>query len=200
MRPTLRQLEYLVAVGNERNFRKAAEAAFVSQPGLSAQIQQLERVLGVKLFERDRRKVLPTAAGETAIEQARSVLTQVDELVDAAGAYGSPLTGTLRLGVIPTIAPYLLPSVIPPIRRRFPDLRLLLREDHTDRLVRSLADGDLDLLLLALEADLVGAEPLALFRDCFVLAVPDTHALAKRKRAREQDLDGRDLLLLEDGH
>lgn len=200
MRPTLRQLEYLTAVGETLHFGRAAERTHVSQPGLSAQIAQLEQTLGVRLFERSRRRVLATEAGLEAVRRAREILAAVDELVDTAAGHGQPLTGTLRLGVIPTVAPYLLPTVLPPIRRRYPDLRLLLREGHTHELVAMLMAGELDLLLLALEADLGESRTLALFEDPFYLVVPPDHAMAKRKRARLDDLDGTSVLLLEDGH
>ncbi len=200
MRPTLRQLEYLVLLAETLHFGRAAARAHVSQPGLSAQIAQLEQTLGVKLFERSRRRVLATPAGTEAAQRAGQILAAVDELVDSASRHGRPLSGTLRLGVIPTVAPYLLPAVLPPIRRRYADLRLLIREDHTDTLVAGLLAGELDLLLLALEADLGETHALALFEDDFSLVVPPDHELARRKRARLDDLDGASVLLLEDGH
>jgi len=200
MRPSLRQLEYLVAVADLLHFRRAAEATHVSQPGLSAQIQELERLLGVRLFERDRRHVLPTAAGRDAARQARAILAAVDDLIEGARGHREPLTGTLRVGVIPTVAPYLLPRLLPHLRARFPHLRLLLREEQTPRLIDLLSDGHLDVLLLALEADLGDAVTRALFRDPFLLAVPPGHRLAGRRRLRERDLADEELLLLEDGH
>jgi LysR family hydrogen peroxide-inducible transcriptional activator len=200
IRPTLRQLEYAVAVAERRSFHAAADDCFVSQPGLSAQIQQLESVLGTRLFERDRRKVLLTTAGEAVIPRARDVLTRVDDLLDAARAVAAPLSGPLRLGVIPTVAPYLLPTVMPAVRRRYPDLRLLLREEQTPRLLQMLAAGELDVLLLALEADLGAVRQLPLFQDPFVVALPQNHPLAKRKTLSQSDMRGRSVLLLEDGH
>ncbi len=200
MRPTLRQLEYLVALADTLSFRRAAEASFVSQPGLSAQIKELEKTLGVSLFERNRRTVLETPAGKEASRRAREVLAAVDDLVDAASLHRAPLAGDLRLGVIPTVAPYLLPRALPMVRKKHPDLRLLIAEDQTPRLVARLAAGELDVLLLALEADLGDSETLPIFRDPFVLAVPTGHPLAARKRAREDDLTGETVLLLEDGH
>lgn len=200
MRPTLRQLEYLVALSETLSFRRAADATHVSQPGLSAQIRELETTLGVRLFERNRRRVLATPAGEEAARRAREVLAHVDDLIDATSLHRNPLTGSLRLGVIPTVSPYLLPRALPAVRERHPDLRLLLAEDQTPRLVERLADGALDVLLLALETDLGDSDTLPLFRDPFVLVVPSTHSLARRKRVREQDLAGESVLLLEDGH
>ena len=200
MRPTIRQLEYLVAVADHLNFRRAAEAAHVSQPGLSAQIQQLEQILGVRLFERDRRSVRPTDAGLDAAARARHILSRVDDLGESAGGYRAPLTGRLRLGVIPSVAPYLLPRVLPGIRKHHPSLRLLLREDTTARLVDLLEEGHLDVLLLALDAPLGDVQRHPLFEDPFVLATLNGHPLASQKRVREEDLTGEPVLLLEDGH
>lgn len=200
MRPTLRQLEYLVAVADHLNFRRAAEAVHVSQPALSTQIRQLETTLGVTLFERDRRKVVTTDAGALAAARARHILGRVDELAEAARGYREPLTGRLRLGVIPSIAPYLLPRVLPGVRNRHPRLRLLLREDTTERSLDQLEDGKLDVVLLALEARLGDVHRHGLFEDPFVLAVHRDHALAKRKHVTESDLAGEPVLLLEDGH
>ena len=200
MTPSLRQLEYFVAVAEHMSFGRAADACHVTQPGLSAQIQQLEHLLDVKLFERDRRKVLLTRAGSELLPQAREILANVDELALAARALTEPLSGTLRLGVIPTIAPYLLPAVLPSVRRRYPKLELLLRERDTETLVGELASGHLDVLLLALEADLGDLETHALFKDPFRVAVAAAHPLARKKSIRESDLDGEDVLLLEDGH
>lgn len=200
MQPTLRQLEYLVALADALNFRRAAEACYVTQPTLSNQIKELEKNLGVQLFERDKRRVLATPAGALVAERARGVLRAVDDLADQARAFSAPLSGPLRLGVIPTIAPYLLPSAMPRLRERFPKLQLFLWEDHTDRLLTRLAEGQLDLLLLAREAELGDVELLDLFTDPFLLAVPRNHALAKRKRVRQADLAGERLVLLQEGH
>lgn len=199
-RPTTRQLEYLVALADHLNFRRAAEACYVTQPTLSAQIKQLETLLGVRLFERDKRHVLPTTAGTELSARARTALRAVDDLLDAAKGLGAPLSGPLRLGVIPTIAPYLLPGVLARLRARFPELKLFVREDPTDRLLELLARGELDVLLLAREAKLGDVVLLDLFRDPFLLAVPAEHALARRKRVQQQDLVGERLILLEDGH
>ncbi|NOT31365.1 MAG: LysR family transcriptional regulator, partial [Planctomycetes bacterium] len=204
-RPGLRQLECAVAVAEQLSFRRAAEACFISQPALSLQIQQLESLLGTRLFERDRRRVLLTPAGEQLLPHLRGALLALDGLVEAARALGDPLAGTLRLGVIPTVAPYVLPGVIGPLRKRFPKLRLLLREDHTARLVERVQEGKLDLALLALEAELGNLATHALYSDPFVLVTPASHALAGRALARaknitDADLADQDVLLLEDGH
>jgi LysR family hydrogen peroxide-inducible transcriptional activator len=199
-RPTLRQLECAVAVAEHLSFRRAAEACFITQPALSLAIQQLETLLGTRLFERDRRRVLLTPAGEELVPRARAALAETDALVEAARVLRDPLAGTLRMGVIPTVAPYVLPSVVPLLRRRYPALRLLLQEEQTARLVERTQRGRLDLCLLALEADLGGLTTRALYFDPFVLAAPQGHDLAKRKHAREQDLAQEEVLLLEDGH
>lgn len=199
-RPTLRQLEYFVALAERLNFRKAAEACYVSQPTLSAQIAGLEATLGVQLFERDRRGVRLTAAGEALVPGAREALAQTDRLVQLAGSFGAPLTGPLRLGVIPTVGPYLLPRILPGISQAFPDLQLYLREDMTGRLLEQLDAGRLDLLLLATDLDLGGAQVLPLFSDPFVLAVSATDELAEATEVAVSDLEGRDVLLLDEGH
>ena len=200
MRPTTRQLEYAVAVADHLSFRKAARACHVSQPALSTQVRDLEAGLGIELFERDRRRVLVTGVGEKVIARARAVLAELDGLLDVARGQGEPLVGDLRVGVIPTVAPYLLPGVIGPLRESFPDLRLLLHEDQTHALVERLRTGELDVLLLALEADLGEARTLPLYSDPFVVAMPRGHRLAQRKSISETDLERETLLLLEDGH
>jgi LysR family hydrogen peroxide-inducible transcriptional activator len=200
MRPTIRQLEYLVAVADALNFREAARQCHVTQPALSTQIAQLEELLGIRLFERDRRHVLLTPAGAATVKHARGLLTASDDLVEGARALGKPLTGNLRLGIIPTVAPYVLPRALPTLRKRFPDLRLLLREDQTARLVALLAEGRLDLLLLALEADLGDVHSVPLVRDPFHVAFARDHRLAAREQLRDKDLTGETVLLLEDGH
>jgi LysR family hydrogen peroxide-inducible transcriptional activator len=200
MMPTLRQLEYLVAVADHLHFRKAAESVHVSQPALSTQIQQLEQLMGVRFFERSRRRVLLTPAGREASERARALLALAGDWVEAVRSQGDPLRGELRLGVIPTVAPYLLPRVLPAVRHKFPELRIYLREGTTARLVEMLGEGSLDLLLLALEADLGGAETLPLFDDPFLVAAPAAHPLATGRRVREADLAAQEVMLLEDAH
>jgi LysR family hydrogen peroxide-inducible transcriptional activator len=199
---SLRQLQYVAAIADTRSFRRAAAQCGVSQPSLSAQLAQLEGALGVRLFERDRRRVLLTAAGEDLVERARRVLVDADDLVDAARRLGDPLAGTLAIGVIPTISPYLLPAAAPAIHRAHPRLTVRWLEDKTENLARELHAGRLDAALLALEADLGG--PLqreVIGRDPFVLATPRAHPLAKRSRpATLGDLRGAHLLLLDDGH
>lgn len=199
-RPTLRQLEYFVAVAEKLSFRKAAESCFVSQPSLSAQIAQLESLLGVKLFERDRRRVRLTEAGERLVASARETLGSCDRLGQIARSLGAPLAGPLRLGVIPTIGPYLLPRVLPEVSRAFPELQLFLREEMTGRLLEQLHEGRLDLLLLAIDIELGVVTTQQLFSDPFVLAVPEDHELAGLPEARLADLEASEFLLLDEGH
>jgi LysR family hydrogen peroxide-inducible transcriptional activator len=198
--PTLRQLEYLVAIADLGSFHRAARACGVSQPGLSAQVHQLETLLELRLLERDRRRVLLTPAGVELVRRARAVLAEAQGLVEVARAFQRPLCGTLRLGVIPTVAPYLLPRALPRVRKRHPELRLQLREAQTGELVAALERGELDVLLLALEAPLGELATRPLFRDRFHVALPAGHRLARRRRLREQDLAGEPVLLLDDGH
>jgi len=199
-RPTLRQLEYFVAVAERLSFRKAAESCFVSQPTLSAQIAQLEALLGVKLFERDRRGVQLTQAGEALVPGARETLASSDRLCQLARSFDAPLTGPLRLGVIPTIGPYLLPKVLPAVSESYPELQVFLREDTTARLLDQLAEGKLDLLLLAIDIELGAVTTLSLFSDPFVVAVPEGDELAAAEELSLSDLDGRNILLLDEGH
>lgn len=199
-RPSTRQLECALAVAEHLSFRRAAESVFISQPALSLQIQQLETLIGARLFERDRRRVILTPAGEALIPQARAALLAVDGLVEAARTLRDPLSGTLRLGVIPTVAPYVLPGLMTPLRKRCPELRLLLREETTAKLVADVQEGKLDLALLALEAELGSLETHTLYADPFVLAAPAGHALAGRKLVRVEELEGEEVLLLDEGH
>ncbi|MEA2701201.1 MAG: LysR family transcriptional regulator, hydrogen peroxide-inducible s activator [Myxococcales bacterium] len=196
-----RQLQYAVAVADARSFRRAAGLCGVSQPSLSAQLGLLEDALGVRLFERDRRRVLMTAAGAELVARARRVLVETDDLVNAARQLGDPLAGVLRLGVIPTISPYLLPEIVPALRREHPRLTVRWVEDKTETLVRALNAGELDAALLALEADLGDLQSDVIGRDPFVLAAPRRHPLARtRGPAKLADLRGAAVLLLDDGH
>ncbi len=199
-RPSLRQLECVVALAEHLNFRRAAGACSVTQPALSQQLQQLERVLGFQIFERDRRRVVPTSAGAELVEHARRALTEIDAFVDAARVFREPLAGPLRLGVVPTVAPYVLPGAVPRLRKAFPRLKLYLHEAQTSRLVELVKNGKLDLALLALEAELADLESEPLYSDPFVVAAPQGHPIAERASVREADLAEGEVLLLEDGH
>src|SRR4051812_13487309 len=198
---TLRQLQYVVAVAETQSFRRAAERCRVGQPSLSTQIAEVERALGVRLFERDRRHVLVTAAGEALLPHARALLVAADDLVAAAARLGDPLAGTLRIGIIPTVSPYLLPEIAPALRRALPRLELVWSEDKTATLTARLQAGELDAALVALEAELGDFEHERLGRDRFVVAVGAEHPLARSSRPLGADeLRGQELLLLAEGH
>ena len=198
---TLRQLQYVVAVADALSFRRAAERCRVSQPSLSAQLQQMEELLGVQIFERDRRRVLPTPAGSALIDRARQILRDADDLVSAAASAGDPLRGTLRIGVIPTISPYLLPTATPALRAAYPELRALWVEDKTEVLVRALDQGGLDGAIGALEADLGEVEHETIAIDPFVLAARPGDPLAEKSSpVRREELRRASVLLLDDGH
>lgn len=198
---TLRQLQYVVAVAETRSFRQAASLCAVSQPSLSAQVAQLERTLGVTLFERSKRRVLVTPAGEDLLARARDVLREADDLAMAAARLADPFAGALRIGVIPTISPYLLPDIAPVLRTRHARLHILWTEDKTPALVARLHAGDLDAALVALEAELGDVAHETIGRDPFVLAAPLGHPLGVRTgTASARDLSGTSVLLLDDGH
>ena len=198
---TLRQLQYLAAVADLRSFRRAAEACHVSQPSLSAQVAEAERALDVRVFERDRRGVLVTRAGEAILERLRRVLVEADDLVEAARRHADPRAGTLRLGVLPTIGPYLLPAAVPALRAALPRLAVRWEEDRTAALVRRVEAGELEGALLAAEADLGGLELAPIGEDPFLLAAPPDHPLARGDGpVRAGELRGAEVLLLDDGH
>ena len=197
---SLRQLEYVVAVAETAGFHRAAERCNVSQPTLSAQIAQVESVLGVRLFERARSGVLVTPQGRAVVERAERVLREMSDLLAAAARANDPFSGTFRVGVIPTIAPYLLPDVMPALGEHYPQLQLVLREERTDDVMRDLRQATLDLGLVALEADLGEHEAHEVLKDPFVVAMPPGHALARKKRIAPEDLENEPVLLLDDGH
>lgn len=198
--PTLRQLRYLTALAEYRHFGRAAEACLATQSTLSAGLQELESLLGVTLVERTKRKVMLTPLGEEVVARARVVLQGAEDIAELAHASRAPLSGTVRLGVIPTVAPFLLPQVLPALRDTYPELRLLLREDQTARVLARLAAGDLDVVLMALPWPADDVETLALFDDPFVVACPPNHPLAGRETVAAADLATVPLLLLEEGH
>jgi LysR family hydrogen peroxide-inducible transcriptional activator len=197
---SLRQLRYFLAVARSGHFGAAAEHCAVTQPALSMQIQELEKELGLQLLERGRKGVGLTAGGREIAVRAARVLADVRDLVDSARHLSDAFAGPFRFGAIPSIAPYLLPQLLPLIRARHPDLDLHLRETQTQRLLEELADGDLDLVLLALPIEHPGVETMSLFEDRFLLAVPASRGIAKNVRATPDLLREDRLLLLEEGH
>jgi len=196
----LRDLKYLVALADHKHFGHAAAACFVSQPTLSTQIKKLEEELGVSLVERAPRKVMLTPAGRDAADRARRIVAEVEQMKEAARRSQDPEAGTVRLGIFPTLGPYLLPHVVPRIRQRFPHLELLLVEEKSDVLLSRLRDGKLDagILALPLQDDQLHSE--FLFEEPFLLAVPEAHPLAQRRALSLSELSEQQLLLLEDGH
>ncbi|MFI6939644.1 LysR substrate-binding domain-containing protein [Streptomyces sp. NPDC050418] len=198
--PTLAQLRAFAAVAEHLHFRDAAAATGTSQPALSGALSSLEDVLGVRLVERTTRKVLLTPEGERLAVRARSVLAAVDQLVEDAATVRGPFTGALRLGVIPTVAPYLLPTVLHLVREKYPALDLQVHEEQTSSLVEGLTSGRLDLLLLAVPLDAPGTVELPLFDEDFVLVAPLGHELGGREGIPRTVLRDLDLLLLGEGH
>jgi LysR family hydrogen peroxide-inducible transcriptional activator len=196
----LRDLKYLVALADHKHFGRAAAASFVSQPTLSTQIRKLEDELGVALVERAPRRVMLTPIGADIAQRARRVIAEVEQMSEIARRSQDPEAGTVKLGLFPTLAPYLLPHVLPGVRKRFPRLELLLVEEKTDRILDRLRDGRLDagILALPLHDEQLHVEPL--FDEPFVLAVPRNHPMAGQDRLRLRELDDRHLLLLEEGH
>jgi LysR family hydrogen peroxide-inducible transcriptional activator len=196
----LKDLRYLVALADTRHFGRAAEKCFVSQPTLSAQLKKLEDYLGVQLIERQPKNVSLTEAGEQIVSRARRMLEASEEVVTLARAHRDPLAGRLRVALLPTIGPYLLPRVSQPIRKGLPRLELRLYEYQTEQILERLESGDIDLGILALPIAVDGFETQELFTEPFVVAMPDQHRLAKRDHVKIDDLNGETLLLLEDGH
>jgi LysR family hydrogen peroxide-inducible transcriptional activator len=197
----LQDLRYLVAVADHRHFGRAAEACFVSQPTLSTQIKKLERELGVELVERNPRHIMLTAVGESVVERARVVLRETDNIREVARRATDPEAGSLRIGLFPTLAPYLLPHIVPVLHERFPKLELLLVEEKSAVVHQRLRDGQLDVGLLALPVhdDHLQCEPL--FTEEFVLAVPAGHSLSQvQGTVSTSVLAGDNVLLLEEGH
>ena len=197
---TLRQLRYLEALGEHRHFGRAAEACAVTQPALSMQIRELEKVLGVELVERRPGEVALTDIGIEVLRRGGRVLSETRDLIDFARHHGRPLTGRLRLGVIPTIAPYLLPCILPALQRRCPELRVELRESQTKVLLDELTRGALDLVMLALPVAEGELEAMPLFDDPFLLAVPASDPHPERAPVNVDDIDHERLILLEEGH
>lgn len=198
--PTVKQLRYFVALAEEGHFGRAAAISCISQSAFSTAISELETTIGTRLVDRTKRKVTVTAIGQTIATQARLCLRDIEALVEIAQDQREPLGGELRLGVIPTIAPFVLPKVLPKLRRSYPRLRLFLVEDQTERLHTRLLDGRLDVILLALPFDLPGTEVLPLYKDRFYLACRQNTKLVDPDNYQFNYLNSGSVLLLEDGH
>jgi LysR family hydrogen peroxide-inducible transcriptional activator len=198
--PNIRHLRYLTALAEHRHFGRAATACHITQSTLSASLRELESLLGAPLVDRTTRKVVLTPLGESVVERAQRVLHETEELMHLAEQGRAPLSGTLRLGVIPTIGPFLLPRILPRLRRAFPKLRLYLTEDLTDRLLEALHAGRLDAALLALPYDCGPAEIDVLWDDPFALVTRPGHPLMHEKQLVPSRIDSASLLLLRDGH
>jgi len=198
--PSLRQLRFLVAVIDKRHFSAAATACNVSQSTLSAAILELEETLGVKLLERTKRVVMPTAIGLDLAEKAKALLRGAEQLVEAAEAARDPSSGPLQLGVIPTIGPFIAPKIMPILHKNFPDLKIFLREEQTAPLLARLDSGKLDAAIIALPFPCDGLETMDLGEDRFFVVCPSGHRLSRLDMVRADDLATEDLLLLEDGH
>jgi len=200
MLPTLRQLQYLKLLAEHASFSRAAEAAHVSQPALSAGVQELEKILGAPVVERTRGNVQLTAVGAEAVRRAEDVLARTEDLVEAARNAGKPLSGRFRLGVIPTVAPFLLPAKLPGVKAAWPALRLFIREDLTPRLVAGLKAGHLDAAVIALPYSSHGIDHARIGDDEILAAAPVGHPLARSGPIAPGSLKAEDLILLEDGH
>jgi LysR family hydrogen peroxide-inducible transcriptional activator len=196
----LRELEYLVAVDEERHFHKAAERCFVSQPTLSGQLKKLEEELGVQLLERSTRQVVMTEVGQAIAEQARKVLAESKAIKEIAQVFQDPFAGSLHVGLIPTVAPYLLPVIMPAMMQHYPKLKFWLHEYQTAVLLEKLRRAELELLILALPVETDEFEELDLYNEPFQLAAPKGLDLASRPFITLGDLSEREMLLLEEGH
>jgi LysR family hydrogen peroxide-inducible transcriptional activator len=196
----LKDLKYLVALADTGHFGKAAERTFVSQPTLSAQLKKLEEYLGVKLVERQPKNVQLTEVGKQIVVRARRMLDEGDEIVALARSNTDPFAGKLKIALIPTIGPYLLPRVMQKIRKGLPHLGLMLYEYQTEALLKRLRDGEIDLGIMALPSLQDGMESRTLYEENFTVALPNNHPLAAKSSIKVQDLKGHTLLLLEDGH
>ncbi|WP_339914063.1 hydrogen peroxide-inducible genes activator [uncultured Brevundimonas sp.] len=200
MLPTLRQLQYLKLLAEHGSFSRAAEAAHVSQPALSSGVQELEKILGGPVVERTRGNVQLTAVGTEAVRRAEDVLARTEDLVEAAKSAGKPLSGRFRLGIIPTIAPFLLPAKLPGLKLAYPALRLFIREDLTPRLIAGLKAGQLDAAVIALPYSAPGIDHAHIGDDEILAAAPVNHRLAVPGAIHPGALKAEDLILLEDGH
>jgi LysR family hydrogen peroxide-inducible transcriptional activator len=196
---TLRQLRYVVSLARHRHFGRAAEECAVTQPALSMQVRDLEREIGAELVERRPGEIVLTETGTEVARRAEHILTATRDLVDFV-RHRDVLSGALRLGIIPTLAPYVLPHLFPPLQKRYPQLRLEVRETQTSLLLNELAGGDLDCVMLALPVEGADVETLTLFNDAFLLAVPAADPLPGSRHVNVDEIDQRRLILLEEGH
>ena len=188
----LRDLKYIISVDAEKHFAKAADKCFVSQPALSMQINKLEKELGVKIFERSS-EIITTEVGEKIIDKANIILRESAAIKEIAQNYKNPLSGEFRIGAFPTLSPYLFPQIVHKISKKFPQLKLLLIEEKTAELIRQLKEGIIDAAFIAMPIEKI-------FEEEFLLTVPKNHELAKKKKVSKKDLEGRHLMLLEEGH
>jgi LysR family hydrogen peroxide-inducible transcriptional activator len=195
-----RDLEYLIALEELKHFRKAAEKCFVSQPTLSGQIRKLEDELNVQLMERSSRKVIFTQAGLDIVSKAKTILMEAKALKEIAKSHNEPMQGTLHIGLIPTVAPYLLPLIIPTMKKNFPDLELYLHENQTDVLIKQLEEGELDCLLLAVLPGMESLQQYSLYNEPLELALSENHQWTSKNEVGIEELSGEHLLMLEDGH
>lgn len=196
----LRDLQYLVTVADELHFGKAAEICHVSQPTLSMQLKKLEETLGVQLFERTNKTVRLTSTGQDIVYHARQALAEAEQIRQLARLAADPLAGEIRLGVFPTLAPYLLPSLMPKLKDAFPKLRVMLIEEKTPELLHMLSIGEIDCALLAMPVMQEGLNVLPLFNEPFLLTVAASHRLAGMETVSYKDIQKETMLLLEDGH
>ena len=196
----LRDLKYLVAVAEHQHFGRAAQACFVSQPTLSTQLKKLEQTLGVTLIERTNRRVMLSPEGEQIVAQAQRILVEVNALTAMSEQLRDPMGGEVRLGIIPTVAPYLLPKILAPLAREFPNLHIQLTEGQTSQITRLLKHGDLDAVLLALPLQEENVEEFELYIEPFLFAVAAGHPKAQNHSVTTDDLQDEEVLLLEDGH
>lgn len=196
----LRDLKYIIAVAETHHFGKAAERCFVSQPTLSGQIKKLEEELGVIIFERTNRSVEITPVGQSILEHARLMMEQADVIQQLAQAHQDPLAGPLRIGIIPTLSPYLIPLILMPLKKQYPQMKLVLSEEMTDVLLERLRNHEIDAALLATEVTEQDLETRSLFDEPFWLAFPSKHAFYNKEKITRADLDNGELLLLSEGH
>ncbi len=197
---TLTELRYIVAVAQERNFRRAAQRCFISQPALSLAVQKLEEELGIRIFERSKTEVSVTPIGDRVIEQAQRALEEIAQIKALAGQGKNPLAGPLRLGVIYTIGPYLLPELIPALHEKAPHMPLEVEENTTANLEQLLRNGRIDAAIVALPFEVPGVETRPLYDEPFATVVPKTHPWAKRASIKAEELASEKVLLLASGH